>query len=116
MSDTALPEQLGIPSDKIVKYLLNPDHPVGASKARFFLSFGFSSERVSEFADALFASAMEASVRLPQAAPEGLRRVACIAPISTPSGRSPWIRTVWQVDADGTGRLVTAHPDRARDT
>ena len=31
--------------DKIVHYLLNLDHEVGALKARFFLSFGFSPEQ-----------------------------------------------------------------------
>lgn len=35
---------LRIPIEKIVAYLLNPNHPKGGSKARFFLSFGFTRE------------------------------------------------------------------------
>jgi hypothetical protein len=34
-------ERLLVEREKIVDYLLNPDHRYGASKARFFGAFGF---------------------------------------------------------------------------
>lgn len=114
MSGSPLPENLVIPGDKIARYLLNPDHPQGGSKARFFLGFGFSVERTTEFADALFFQGMAASVWTVIPGVAGRRVIACIGPIWTPSGRNPCIRTVWQVDLDEVGRLVTAHPDRDR--
>jgi len=114
MSGSSLPQNLAIPGDKIARYLLNPDHPQGGSKARFFLGFGFNRERTTEFADALFQQALRASVRMVTPTSPDRRVIACIGPIATPSGREPWIRTVWLVERDEVGRLVTAHPDRAR--
>jgi len=39
--------------EKITDYLLNTAHPHGASKARFFSGFGFSSEKWQVLAAAL---------------------------------------------------------------
>ena len=114
MSGASLPENLAIPGDKIARYLLNLDHPQGRSKARFFLGFGFSGDRTTEFADALFLQALRAPVRTVTPIPPDRCVIACIGPIATPSGREPWIRTVWLVEPDAGGRLVTAHPDRQR--
>ena len=37
-------EHLIVEREKIVDYLLNPSHPYGASKARFFIEFGFHAD------------------------------------------------------------------------
>ncbi len=42
-----------IPKEKISDYLLCLEHPEGGSKARFFLSRGFSYEDWTELAEAL---------------------------------------------------------------
>ena len=39
--------------EKITDYLLNPGHRYGASKARFFVQFGFHLDDWQELADAL---------------------------------------------------------------
>ena len=38
---------------KVVEYLLSSSHPDGSAKARFFIRFGFSSEKWKIFAQAL---------------------------------------------------------------
>ncbi|MER2267834.1 DUF6883 domain-containing protein [Methylobacterium oxalidis] len=53
----SVPNSLTGPGGKITAYLLNPDHPRGGSKAKFFLGLGFTAARVGEFADAIFAHA-----------------------------------------------------------
>jgi hypothetical protein len=34
-----------VPEAKVTRYLLNPAHPAGGSKATFFLRFGFMAAR-----------------------------------------------------------------------
>jgi len=34
--------RLFVPREKLVAYLLNPKHPEGGSKARFFMALGFA--------------------------------------------------------------------------
>ncbi len=46
-------ERAEVSRDKIVDYLLNPQHPDGAGKAAFYLAAGFGVERWEELADAL---------------------------------------------------------------
>lgn len=103
-----------IPSAKITEYLLNPDHPEGASKARFFLARGFSRDRPQELSDAL---ARQAQLGWPG---ETLKVVSAVkhrivGPILCPDGSAPEILTVWQAaDDSDTAMLVTARPNRAR--
>lgn len=42
-----------VPTAKLTEYLLNPRHPEGGSKARFFLGLGFSPEAPEDLAEAL---------------------------------------------------------------
>lgn len=110
-----VPASLGIPSQKIVAYLLNKDHPQGGSKARFFLGFGFSPANVMEFADALFAQAGGAPDVEREPSAYGTDMLTCIGPIGTPSGRRPWIKSVWLVSDEPdeeVGRFITAFPAR----
>jgi len=46
-------ENLQVPQDKILGYLLDPAHEDGRSKDRFFRKRGFKPEAWEEFADAL---------------------------------------------------------------
>lgn len=114
-SGAGVPASLGIPSQKIVAYLLNKDHPQGGSKARFFLGFGFSLADVMEFADALFAQASGAPDVRREPSAYGTDILTCIGPIWTPSGRKPWIKSVWLVIDEPereVGRFITAFPAR----
>lgn len=95
---------------KLSDYLLNPDHPHGAHKARYLGSFGFTSDNLEEAREALLEHGRSHPVARvtqtgfgPRYAVEGI--------LKTPDGRNPRMRTVWQKD-DGevAPRLITAYP------
>src|SRR5439155_15608031 len=46
-----------VPEQKVTRYLLDPAHPAGGSKAAFFLRFGFLASNWRRLADALLAHA-----------------------------------------------------------
>ena len=51
-----------VPEPKITRYLLNPAHPAGGSKASFFLRFGFTVADWPRLAGALLRHARENEV------------------------------------------------------
>jgi len=106
--------QAVIAPEKLTDYLLNLEHSRGGPKARFFLAFGFRVEAPEELGMALLAQdrAHPASMRPRR---NGVAYVV-EGPIGTPSGRRPWVRTVWTVDEDAASpRLITAYPLDERD-
>lgn len=108
------PVQFRIEIDKVVKYLLDPDHDDGGPKCRFLLSVGFS------VGDPVTLMAALADHRRPErltkesAVPFG-RRYHFEGPLLCPNGTSANIRTVWQID-DQPGlhpaRFITLKPLR----
>jgi hypothetical protein len=103
-------DRVRIDQAKVTDYLLAPDHPEGASKAAFFVRFGFTLVEWQVLTEALTAHARANPVASMTASEHGVKyRVD--GPIHCPDGRSPMIRTVWIVDAGSEiPRLVTAHP------
>lgn len=104
-----------VPKAKITDCLLDVDHAVGGSKARFFLSMGFSLAAWEHLAQAL----RERAARNPlmEAKPSGYGTVHVVrCSIVTPNGRDPCIRSIWMGTgvAGGVVRLVTAYPDAER--
>ena len=103
-------EQAVVPQDKIEHYLLNPGHPIGASKAGFFHRFGFSREQWRLLADALRQHARANPVANAVADPDGTTYLV-EGPLETPSGRRPRLRTVWLVETGQLApRFITAYP------
>ncbi len=104
------PDRATVEEDKIIEYLLNPQHRFGASKAQFFTQFGFRAEEWRVLAKALqeHGRAHEVSKRKetgfgPRYQVEG--ELLC------PDGRRPYVRTVWQLDTgEAAPRLITAYP------
>ncbi len=95
---------------KIKAYLLNTLHPDGKSKAQFFEGLGFSADSWEVLADSLRQLANKFSVSQSVESIHGLKYII-EGPIQTPSGKSPFIRTVWIVDnGQVTPRFVTAYP------
>ena len=95
---------------KIVDYLLSNLNPEGSDKAKFFLRFGFSPDRWSEFAEALKQQAVTGELTNTVVAPYGIR-YQIDGTLETPDGRNPHLRTVWQIDSSSsTPRLITAYP------
>jgi filamentous hemagglutinin len=104
-----------VPEEKLTGYLLNPQHPVGRGKAAFFLALGFSRQNPEALTQALVVQAREAPERAVQPAPEG-EKLICIGPLATPSGKRPWVVSVWYLErGKDTARLVTAYPYRRRE-
>jgi hypothetical protein len=95
---------------KITRYLLNPAHPAGGSKARFFLRFGFTAAEWQLLAEALLRHARENEVVATEQTAHGYRYVVD-GPLTTPDGSRLNVRSAWYITLGG-GRpgFVTAHP------
>jgi hypothetical protein len=103
-------ERAYVPEAKITNYLLNEDHPVGASKARFFLRFGFTKEAWQIFASALAEHAAAHEVSQILTAEDGVR-YAVEGDLRTPDGRNPYIRSTWIIETGSElPRLTSAYP------
>ena len=95
---------------KVVSYLLNPMHRFGASKARFFGGFGFRVEDWETLARALRKHGQQNEVSTETETMFGLR-YEVEGPLDTPDGRTPRVRTIWQLDrGEVAPRLITAYP------
>jgi hypothetical protein len=95
---------------KVTHYLLDPAHPVGGSKAAFFLRHGFTRARWQELADALRRHARDHQVVETEQTRHGVRYVID-GQLVAPNADRLNIRSAWYIDAGGrTPRFVTAHP------
>ncbi|MBV9995467.1 MAG: hypothetical protein JO127_09655 [Caulobacteraceae bacterium] len=118
MSDAGAPEGdylpdphlLRIDDSKVTEYLLNITHAKGGAKASFFLSVGFSLDKIEEFKAALREHAAQNKIAKVEPHPYGQKSVVDCS-LATPSGAKPCVRVVWNDHADGAPpRLITAHP------
>lgn len=107
-------ENAVVEREKITEYLLNPTHRYGASKARFFESFGFRAEEWWTLAEALRELGRNHDVTKVRETGFGPRYEVDGA-LSAPDGRHPRVRTVWQLDHGAVApRLITAYPTGER--
>lgn len=99
-----------VEEQKITQYLLNLTHEDGKSKAKFFLSCGFSLEEWNALAKALCQHAANNEIAKIVTTPFGQKFVV-ECNISTPDNQNPCIRTVWILEEGETApRLSTAYP------
>jgi hypothetical protein len=99
-----------VPEAKVTRYLLNPAHPAGGSKATFFLRFGFTAARWQQLADALLRHARENEVVETEQTRHGTR-YAVDGPLTAPDGTVLNVRSARYIDPGSeTPRFVTAHP------
>jgi hypothetical protein len=105
-------DEAQVPDEKVLGYLLSPDHPSGRSKASFFSALGFRREQPADLRQALLQHAATdtvSSVRLTQF---GAKYVVD-GQIRGPAGTSARIRSVWFVETNEIRpRLITAYPFR----
>jgi hypothetical protein len=95
---------------KVTDYLLNTSRMPAAAKARFFYSCGFSPKDWPELARALKVHGQTQAVVGTSESTYGAK-YEIEGPLRCPDGRSPVIRTVWQIDTDELApRLITAYP------
>jgi hypothetical protein len=103
-------ERAVVEREKIVDYLLNPAHRHGASKARFFSSFGFRIEQWERLAEAFRRHGRVHEVTRVRETGHG-PRYEVEGELMAPDGRSPRVRSVWQMDrGEVAPRLITAYP------
>lgn len=99
-----------VPGQKITRYLLDPAHPAGGSKASFFLRFGFTAADWQQLAEALLRHARENEVVESQETRHGQRYVVD-GPLTAPEGTVLNVRSAWYISMGGdVPRFVTAHP------
>ncbi len=103
-------DKLVVEREKIVDYLLNTTHRYGASKARFFAGFGFQAEQWEQLAQALRHHGQTHEVKRARETGFG-PRYQVEGRLNAPDGRSPRVRSVWQMDhGEVAPRLITAYP------
>jgi hypothetical protein len=101
---------ISVEQEKITEYLLNAGHRYGASKARFFARFGFSSRNWEVLAFALRKHGQKYDVIRITETVFG-PRFEVEGELHTPDGRNPTVRSVWQLDPGMVApRLITAYP------
>lgn len=99
-----------VPEPKVARYLLNPAHPAGGSKAVFFLRFGFTAGQWRQLADALLRHAKNNEVVVMEQTQYGTR-YAVDGPLTAPDGTVLNIRCAWYIDpGSDVPRFVTAPP------
>jgi hypothetical protein len=89
-----------------VDYLLNPKHRFGASKAEFFIHYGFQVKDWEQLAQALRRHGQTHEVKRMQETGFG-PRYEVEGKLSTPDGRWPLVRSVWQLDHSGFASFLS---------
>lgn len=103
------PDALRVDREKIVDYLLNPDHKDGASKAKFFTAFGFATDAWEVMAESLRQHGRRRDIVGEKSSGFGVKyELQC--DLITPDGRNPCIWSIWIIETDEPPRLVTAYP------
>ena len=101
-----------VTEDKITQYLLDINHPDGGSKARFFLSHGYTLTSWFLLAMALRLHGQTHPVSGQRPTTDGTN-YRVIGLLTMPDGVTRNIKTVWYIETNGTQpRLVTAYPTR----
>ena len=98
-----------VPEEKLVKYLLNPEHPVGKHKARVFESaLGFNINNYSELNNQMLEKFNEAELKYTKEDEYG-KRYEQVMNIHGVNGRDVDVLTVWIKDNNSKKyRLITA--------
>nr|WP_238246638.1 DUF6883 domain-containing protein [Methylobacterium iners] len=90
-------------------YLLNPNHQKNGGKAQFFLGFGWTAADPETFSIALLEHARPELLVNEAISPMGDLKLIFEGPVPAPDGRTPNVRSVWQVEGQVL-RFVTAVP------
>jgi hypothetical protein len=99
-----------IPRAKLEEYLLDPDHPTGSAKARFFARLGYTRENLEALEHALLGLARRETVEQEFATRHGTKYVLGRY-LEGIRGKRRKVRTIWILEPDTPGpRLVTAYP------
>ena len=99
-----------VPPDKVSEYLLDENHPIGGSKAKWFIGLGYDPADPTRLEQDLLKQVQVAADFEEKASAHGTKYVVS-GKITTPSAAEANVTTVWIVDPfDNRPRLVTAFP------
>jgi hypothetical protein len=103
-------EQAYIEEEKLRSYLLNFDHPDGASKAAFYQAMGFNLSNVEELETELLRLLHDNDVHSESENQHGTKYVV-IGMFLGKQERTRLLKTIWLIEKDKEfPRLVTAYP------
>ncbi len=98
-----------VPEGKLTRYLLNPDHPDGGTKARFFVQVGFDEGTLST---ALLRHIREYGITEIEMTFFGIK-YGIDGFMESPSGYRFHLRSVWIIlNGETIPKLVTAFPSK----
>jgi hypothetical protein len=99
-----------VPPEKVTDYLLDEQHPVGKSKAKWFSSLGYDVGDSGRLEKDLLKLVQSSEDYAEKASSFGTKYVVS-GRITSPSGRDANVTTVWIIESSGGApRLVTAYP------
>lgn len=99
-----------VPLEKLEEYLLAPDHPAGAEKARVFADLGYHRTDARQLRAAFLRIVRVHDVQRVLSTPHGTKYVL-EGYLEGRAGHRRWIRSVWIEEPGMPGpRLITAYP------
>jgi hypothetical protein len=99
-----------VPAEKLSDYLLDEQHPVGGSKAKFFRGVGYDAADPSVLERDLLKIVQHADAVSEKDSPFGTKYVVA-GKMTAPNGTEVNVTTVWIVETpEDRPRLVTAYP------
>jgi hypothetical protein len=99
-----------IAPEKLTDYLLNEQHPVGGSKAKWFRSLGYDLANPTVLEQDLLGLVRDSEDYTEKDSPFGTKYVVS-GKISAPNGDEANLTTVWIIEpSENQPRLVTAYP------
>jgi len=100
-----------VPSEKLVLYVLNQEHPRGRHKARVFASvLGIHQADWRYLRDQVLAGVVDAAVQGTRITPFGVLYEVVVLVDGLNSANHP-VATIWLVEREGAPRLVSAWVD-----
>ena len=104
-------EKAFVEERKITQYLLDFESADGQHKAAFFVRFGFKISNWRLLAEALVEHGHTNDLASQRDAGEFGAHYTVEGPLVSPAGRSPNVRTVWEITPSSKApRLITAYP------
>ena len=99
-----------VSKEKILNYILNEYHSDGMHKAKYFKSFGFSSENWTILVDALIDHCNVNEVSGTKENEFGVKYIV-EGTLKTPDNRNPEIKTIWFIENNEKNpKFITAYP------
>jgi hypothetical protein len=99
-----------VPLEKLTDYLLNEQHPVGGSKAKWFRGLGYDHANPAGLEQDLRRVVSASDDFIKKDSPFGVKYVVS-GIMATPNGQTVTVTTVWIVEPmEIRPRLVTAYP------